>query len=546
MEFKAEFQSVKEEEVTFVSSTTTTNTATTNATTATTAGSSSSSSSPRPREGLHEVGPPPFLTKTFDMVEDPATDAVVSWSRGRNSFVVWDSYKFSTTLLPRYFKHGNFSSFIRQLNTYYSIECSNSSFISRIALLEVVYKVFDEMPYFRFNLILNHGFDIQGFRKVDPDRWEFANEGFLGGQRHLLKTIRRRRNIGQSQSTQQKQEYGACIEVGQYGMEEELEALKRDRSLLMAEIVRLRQLQQHSKDQLIAMENRLRTTERKQQNMMAFLAKAFSNPEFLQRYMDKYAQKGQDNIEIGRKRRLTMAPSVENLQEMGVGGGMMNVQSNVDSFLAAPTPVEDESSSDVGNQGDVSSFVEDDSSGNLWEELLNVNFPVENDPESFLDSLDGQNLDWDEDLQELVDQMEYLRVYGSLCKSTSCLGEYKSEMHMVLVLTLTVSFLGTNELFDSSLQGPEEKLEKNYSPYSLLIKAVLYIGSISSNLNILRQTIEAFGSQTGNCSVTSAYPRTMNVHSKIEDVFIFNLQSSMLFLCLCSNIWFGGAERTPI
>lgn len=75
---------------------------------------------PKPMEGLHEVGPPPFLKKTFDMVEDPHTDPIVSWSETRDSFVVWDSHEFSKTLLPKYFKHSNFSSFVRQLNTYVS------------------------------------------------------------------------------------------------------------------------------------------------------------------------------------------------------------------------------------------------------------------------------------------------------------------------------------------------------------------------------------------------------------------------------------------
>ena len=75
---------------------------------------------PQPMEGLHDVGPPPFLTKIYEMVDDQSMDHIVSWSRGGQSFVVWDPHAFSSDVLPRYFKHNNFSSFVRQLNTYVS------------------------------------------------------------------------------------------------------------------------------------------------------------------------------------------------------------------------------------------------------------------------------------------------------------------------------------------------------------------------------------------------------------------------------------------
>ena len=65
--------------------------------------------------------PTPFLTKTFQLVDDPSIDDVISWNDDGSTFVVWNPTEFARDLLPKYFKHNNFSSFVRQLNTYVSL-----------------------------------------------------------------------------------------------------------------------------------------------------------------------------------------------------------------------------------------------------------------------------------------------------------------------------------------------------------------------------------------------------------------------------------------
>ncbi|GBF96308.1 heat shock factor [Raphidocelis subcapitata] len=186
--------------------------------------------------------PAPFLSKTYDFVEDPDTDSVVSWGPDGRSFIVWDPTVFARDLLPVNFKHNNLSSFVRQLNTY-------------------------------------------GFRKSDPDRWEFANEHFLRGRRDLLALIQRRRASaagGGGPAGAAALPGQGVIELGHYGgLADELDALKRDKGVLMVELMRLRQAQAASDARMRDMQVRLDATEARQATMISFIGRVAANPAAL-------------------------------------------------------------------------------------------------------------------------------------------------------------------------------------------------------------------------------------------------------------------------
>lgn len=123
---------------------------------------------------------------------------------------------------------------------------------------------------------------MQGFRKIDPERWEFANEAFLKGNKYLLRNIKRRKTPNSQPLPPTEQAIGPCVELGRFGFDGEVDRLRRDKQILMMEIVKLRQNQQNTRAYLRSLELRLQGTEKMQQQMMNFLARAMQNPEFIQ------------------------------------------------------------------------------------------------------------------------------------------------------------------------------------------------------------------------------------------------------------------------
>ena len=50
------------------------------------------------------------------MVSDPKTNDIISWNDKGDGFIVRKEHEFAEKVLPKHFRHKNFSSFVRQVS----------------------------------------------------------------------------------------------------------------------------------------------------------------------------------------------------------------------------------------------------------------------------------------------------------------------------------------------------------------------------------------------------------------------------------------------
>ncbi|XP_064298008.1 heat shock factor protein 1 isoform X2 [Phalacrocorax carbo] len=214
---------------------------------------------------------PAFLTKLWTLVEDPDTDSLICWSPSGSSFHVFDQGQFAKEVLPKYFKHNNMASFVRQLNMY----------------------------GFRKVVHIEQG----GLVKPEKDDTEFQHPYFIRGQEHLLENIKRKvtsvsgiknEDIKVRQDNVTKLLTDIQVMKGkQESMDSKLIAMKHENEALWREVASLRQ--KHAQQQKVVnkliqflislvQSNRILGVKRKIPLMLNDSSSAHSMPKYSRQY----------------------------------------------------------------------------------------------------------------------------------------------------------------------------------------------------------------------------------------------------------------------
>lgn len=175
----------------------------------------------------HNSNVPAFLTKLWTLVEDSDTNEFICWSQEGNSFLVLDEQRFAKEILPKFFKHNNMASFVRQLNMY------------------------------GFRKVMHIDTGIVKQERDGPV--EFQHPYFKHGQDDLLENIKRKVSNARPEESKIRQEDLSKILTSvqnvheqQENMDARLATLKRENEALWTELSDLRQ--KHAQQQQVIKE----------------------------------------------------------------------------------------------------------------------------------------------------------------------------------------------------------------------------------------------------------------------------------------------------
>lgn len=203
----------------------------------------------RRRENTAPKTRPAFVMKVWSMVNDPKNREYIRWNEDGETFQVYHREEFMKEIIPKYFKHNNFASFVRQLNMYgwHKVQDINS-----------------------------------GTLKDDKDHeeiWQFKNPNFIQGREDLLDKIIRNKTIQEDDTSQTTNTLQLILN--------EIDKIKSNQIAVNEDLKRIRQ-----DNKTIWHENYLRRERQKQQSqtldqILKFLATVYGNKQqFLDEQQD--------------------------------------------------------------------------------------------------------------------------------------------------------------------------------------------------------------------------------------------------------------------